>query len=526
MPYEGFDPSSLSAMLAGGELEGQAIMPGASPPGGPGSWPTPEMPAAAAGGGAGDIWKKYLAPFLMSGAPSTIVGAMMPESPMGRVGLATGQMLQARTMSEQYKNLLRSMLAGKEGTESPFVGSPTTGGPIGSIEALGLTPQVVEKFYGTALEQVEKARRAPLEEMLTVAQAEHARAGAMHNFAEALKVTEALGFAGEERVQKALELLRKQQETTATVAEKGAQTERIKEETKNIPVQRRKLGAEATKIEREAEELTPGARKLEEESKIRVGRATQPAQIVPMGGQIGQLTPFPTTERMFPVTPKPGEGLPTQPQATQQAMGHAAAHIAPILEAQLDKQLGVGKGKIEMENLRRTLGMRPDLNTNEEMYKLLTPENQNKFRDVLTMYQVGITGGMAVNEIGRMVEAKMAAPTPAAVGVKADPKETFKSFPKEEQEAILAFVERKYKTSADRNKALQDIINLAPEKRRAAIGAKPPGAPAKLPVQAPKPKLGAKESVEGAIAKRLFGPPMPLRERLRRLREKRVEIPE
>jgi len=128
-------------------------------------------------------------------------------------------------MGEAYKRMLRNILAGKEEGTSPFQGSPEAGGPIGGIEALGLTPGLMKEFYGTTLTELEKARKAPFEELAATSLAEAHSAQAKQALASTLKTLEEAGTISSEQTRKIIDTLSQAEGRAAETKLRGAQTE-------------------------------------------------------------------------------------------------------------------------------------------------------------------------------------------------------------------------------------------------------------------------------------------------------------
>ncbi len=528
MPFE-VDPDVMQSLFASGGEGGEALMSPTT------LTPAPEMsviPEAktptlieSLAGGASSAWKSTIRPLLESGLLSSLMGtALGPGSAIGRVSTATGGALQAKATGEQYRKLLSAMLAGIEGgAGGPLAGSPTTS----SIMELGMTPAGVEKFYGATLEAAERARKAPLEEIATLANAEHAKAGATKNFAEALKISEEVGYAGADRIQKALKFIQDMAKGDAEMAYKNllgeqaaATAEKTRTETtalkREAPAREEKLGAEAKKTKLEAEALTPAGRAEAEAGKIRVGRATTPAQLVNLGGTEAQISPFPTKERIFQKTEAPGVGKVTFPEAAKESWKFTTGHFFPVLQRELTTKYGNEKAKQQMDQLLYTLGQYPEAERSDLLLARLSPEMQARYREAWTLYQTGMQAGMNPARIGAAIDAAMGVTKPSpevmpgAAATGANPKEFMLTLPIEERKALVNFIQKQYKgkTEVEQDTELARILQLPADQRAALVGAKPATTPAKNPAKAPstnpvfsKPKSWRERREEGKKSK-------------------------
>lgn len=420
-------------------------LPQAPPQGLPQTVPTGE-PMAAVGGPMAPSptlgervqggYQKYVEPFLKSGILAQMFGsAMGPESSMGRMTMGAGQMAQARTMAEQYERLRRRvgpMMAGEEGPLGGFQGSPSAGRYMGGVEAMGLGPEMVKQFYGTALAEEEKARKAPLEAREAEAKTKLYGAYAEKSIAEALEEYRKTGRLDADAFMKVLSSLA----TLPTVRPKA------EAEIKETEAKAEEHRAAAGLRKAEAVEKGEPAKKAAMERMIKVGKETQPFATV----KPGEI-------RVPPFAAGAGPAAPPTAVTPATAMTNAKWIADAIFLPEATKDIlaqypdDVLAGRRKMEELRMRLAD-PNLPV-ERIGPLiagyLKPEKQALFLDTWQMATAAIQRGEPISPIMMQIHKILnPPPTPVPAGEKAAI-ERFKVLPPDVKKRIEAHVKTNIK---------------------------------------------------------------------------------
>jgi hypothetical protein len=266
-----------------------------------------------------------------------------PNTPGGRMAGVAGKAMQAQAMNENYKRLF-AMLGGQQttpGTTQGFQSSPSAGGSISSIAAMGLSPELIKEFYGTALTQLEKEREFPLKQRKIEAEAGQSEAAASKAVQEAIEIGSRTGYIPMDKLMEVLKGRAMIKETEARTELAGAQVGEARATTGLRGEQ-----AKALTPERQAE-----AARLEQQKGEAVARAGDetPFKMI-VGDQVGVFDP--RTRRFqplgkAPVKPEAGGGDLISPAQFNQAKYLTSTEFMPVYEQQLIKKFGADATQVK-----------------------------------------------------------------------------------------------------------------------------------------------------------------------------------